>query len=384
MLKRIVNGAVAISFGATVFLAGSPAVFAQSVNTNGNSNAQTQNQGNNGNPSPGNDGNQGNGNPNPGNDNSQNPGNDSQGNNGNNDNQNQGNGNPNPGNDGNQGDENPVEEVIAPVIVPVTHTVTLCHATNSDTNPYVVITVDTNAAGGGNNDGVGGHSTHTGPIWNATLKDSHTAWGDIIPSFDYGEGDSFDGLNWTSQGQAIFNNGCSIPTEGGQGGDEDQVTLCHATDSRTNPYVQITVAAAGAYNGHYTQHTGPLFPSMGEDGKWGDIIPPFNYQDNSYSLNWTSQGQAIFNNGCAPVGGSGGEETPPPVVTPPVTETGVVLGASTVAETGGMGAESPSVLPNTGANDGISFWFLLDSLLVLAIGAYSRKAILPIIRKRYF
>jgi hypothetical protein len=92
---------------------------------------------------------------------------------------------------------------------------------------------------------------------------------------------------------------------GGQGGgNEDKVTLCHATDSNTNPYVRITVAAAGAYHGHYTEHQGPVYPGSG--GKWGDIIPPFAYQDHSYSLNWDSNGQAIYNNNCNPVGGTGG------------------------------------------------------------------------------
>ena len=39
--------------------------------------------------------------------------------------------------------------------------VTLCHATNSETNPYRVITVDIAAAGLHNS----GHDGHTGPIW---------------------------------------------------------------------------------------------------------------------------------------------------------------------------------------------------------------------------
>ena len=86
------------------------------------------------------------------------------------------------------------------------HRVTICHRTNSDTNPYVQITVDYAAV-----DGVGGsdHSRHTGPVWNPTLKDQHVKWGDIIPPV---EGVT-PGLNWTDEGRRFYDNGCtSTPT----------------------------------------------------------------------------------------------------------------------------------------------------------------------------
>jgi hypothetical protein len=76
-----------------------------------------------------------------------------------------------------------------------------------------------------------------------------------------------------------------------------KVTLCHATGSTTNPYVRITVAAAGAYNGHYSQH---------EDNGLGDIIPPFTFRGQTYSLNWDADGRATFRNNCKPKGGGGG------------------------------------------------------------------------------
>lgn len=93
---------------------------------------------------------------------------------------------------------------------------------------------------------------------------------------------------------------------GGQGGgDEDKVTLCHATSSSTNPYVRITVDSSGAYNGHYSQHTGPIF-SPGASN-WGDIIPTFSFNNQTYSLNWNAAGQAVFNNNCQVMtGGQGG------------------------------------------------------------------------------
>ena len=86
--------------------------------------------------------------------------------------------------------------------------VTLCHRTNSDTNPYVRVTVDVSAAGI-----QGGHADHTGPIWNPTLKAQGIKWGDIIPPTHSGSF-SYPGLNWTAQGQAWWNNGCEDPGGG--------------------------------------------------------------------------------------------------------------------------------------------------------------------------
>jgi len=67
---------------------------------------------------------------------------------------------------------------------PSEHKVTLCHATGSTTNPYVLITVDYHA-----------------------LKNGHTAAkGDIIPPTTI-NGVTYS-ANWDANGQAIFNNGC--------------------------------------------------------------------------------------------------------------------------------------------------------------------------------
>jgi hypothetical protein len=88
--------------------------------------------------------------------------------------------------------------------------VTICHRTNSDTNPYVQITVDESAV-----DGLGGGSdhlgAHTGPVWDSTLKAQHIKWGDIIPPFDMNGDPRPDQTliaNWPA-GQAIFENGCA-------------------------------------------------------------------------------------------------------------------------------------------------------------------------------
>jgi len=87
---------------------------------------------------------------------------------------------------------------------------TICHANSSAdeaNKPYVVETP--------NKDGdVSGHADHTGPIWAPGMKDAHETWGDIIPPFDFNDNGTpghFDGLNWTAEGQAWFNNGCRVP-----------------------------------------------------------------------------------------------------------------------------------------------------------------------------
>jgi hypothetical protein len=100
-----------------------------------------------------------------------------------------------------------------------------------------------------------------------------------------------------------------------QGNDNpgNKVTICHATGSQSNPYVQNSPNANGVISGHVDhQHT-------------EDIIPPFTYNDkgsdkNFPGQNWNASGQATLNNGCVVPGGRGA---------------GDVLGSST---TGGQGA----------------------------------------------
>jgi hypothetical protein len=85
--------------------------------------------------------------------------------------------------------------------------VTICHATSSVSHPYVQETVDINDVV--HPDGTPtGHGTHLGPVY------PDAKWGDVIPPFDYSNGtggtSTYGGLNWGSDGQAIWNAGCLV------------------------------------------------------------------------------------------------------------------------------------------------------------------------------
>lgn len=104
--------------------------------------------------------------------------------------------------------EAPIVAALVPPGEEVVDKVEICHGTASYKNPYVI---NEPAADGD----VSGHADHTGPIfWPGIPK--HTAWGDIIPPFYYDDGGEFPaffpGLNWTEEGQAIYENDCAIPT----------------------------------------------------------------------------------------------------------------------------------------------------------------------------
>jgi hypothetical protein len=97
----------------------------------------------------------------------------------------------------------------------------------------------------------------------------------------------------------------------------NKVTICHRTNSTSNPYRIISIsfnAANGELQGpDHTGHTGPVFdysadpsdpdypynPPMNGD-EWGDIIPPYAWVGGSYpgSANWTEGGLEIWAEGC--------------------------------------------------------------------------------------
>jgi hypothetical protein len=132
------------------------------------------------------------------------------------------------------------------------HKVTICHRTDSVTNPYVQESVDVDSADGntGNDNGQGDHSQHTGPVATSqdvaqSLKDNKQNWGDIIPPHD-----NYGGLNWTAEGQAVYNNGCNYATPGQGGGGGGQVLGTSTTQGgNTSQVTQVPQGGVGAGEG---------------------------------------------------------------------------------------------------------------------------------------
>jgi uncharacterized repeat protein (TIGR01451 family) len=100
------------------------------------------------------------------------------------------------------------------------HKVTLCHRTNAENNPYVVITID---KAGVFRTGHDGHDE--GGVYQPGDKANGVRWGDIIPAFDYyaspqdenaGTLSHYTGLNNTPAGLDVLANGCQVPGEGEQ------------------------------------------------------------------------------------------------------------------------------------------------------------------------
>ena len=84
------------------------------------------------------------------------------------------------------------------------HKVTICHATDSTTNPYSLITVDYHSIT------LEGHGGHEGPIYAQGMTHG---WGDVIPAFDFGASNQFAGMNLDEAGEALLASGCSSVPE---------------------------------------------------------------------------------------------------------------------------------------------------------------------------
>jgi hypothetical protein len=131
------------------------------------------------------------------------------------------------------------------------HKVTICHRTDSVTNPYNQQSVDVDSADGntGNDNGQSDHSEHTGPVATSqtvaqSLKDNKQNWGDIIPPHD-----NYGGLNWDANGQAVYNNNCNYatPGQGGGGGGGGSVLGTSTTNQGASPQVtQVPQGGVGA------------------------------------------------------------------------------------------------------------------------------------------
>ena len=79
--------------------------------------------------------------------------------------------------------------------------VPICHATNSETNPYILNSPSYSAAGitGVNHEG------HAGPVFEPGMKKDGITWGDIIPPISLdGVTLRFDGMNWTDEARELY------------------------------------------------------------------------------------------------------------------------------------------------------------------------------------
>jgi hypothetical protein len=139
---------------------------------------------------------------------------------------------------------------------------------------------------------------------------------------------------------------------------EHKVTLCHATDSYSNPYVRITVDVASVLHNGHDGHNGPVFyAAIPKHTKWGDVIPPFNFGPGEVyaGKNWTAIGIAVFDNGCAipstPSTTASTSTTAPPPPPPPTTSTIPVVTSTTSSSTttspGGSTTTTTTTVPET-------------------------------------
>lgn len=128
-----------------------------------------------------------------------------------------------------------------------------------------------------------------------------------------------------------------------------QVTICHATNSNTHPYTYETpnIQNDGSLDGGHLNHTGPVYPTA----NWGDIIPPYNHGNFHYAgLNWTTQGQAIWDDDCE-VSPTVTPVTPTPSVDPCANNGCVTPTPTTTSGGGSTGGDGLSDGLGCGSHD---------------------------------
>jgi len=159
--------------------------------------------------------------------------------------------------------------------------------------------------------------------------------------FDGGNRDHFNpsGMGEIARYKVVVKKVCQYPTH---------VTICHSTSSKNNPYITNSPSANGDVSGH-DDHDGGVFPT----DPWGDIIPPFAYDGGNYpGKNWTTQGQAIWNNGCNVPGGSGASGATGS--TGSSGSTGSTGSSGSTGSTGSTGQTGPSGATGTTGETGAS------------------------------
>lgn len=208
------------------------------------------------------------------------------------------------------------------------HKVTICHATNSDANPYVMETVDVASSGSLK----GGHSDHTGPIWSEGLKADHIAWGDIIPAYT-DNGVVFAGQNLADGGRELLDNECMFPALVVETTTEtstaDQTTTADQTSSETTSAETTVAETTDATTSDTTETT-------------SETTSDTTTQTTSDTIDTTDDGEVAVDDGFVtpdPSGTPVGEVrgvTGRPDMTPPPTDT--IAAPAGIAANGGFQA----------------------------------------------
>lgn len=140
--------------------------------------------------------------------------------------------------------------------------VSICHATESETNPWVELSINLN--------GFNGHFFNNGTPKAGHEDDYILGEGEHCPNGDHEE----HGLIIENNNESNTENNVTVESEGGDAsstvtvtntintnifgnGDSHKITICHATESETNPYVRIVVDE-NATNGHFDENGTPL------------------------------------------------------------------------------------------------------------------------------
>lgn len=230
--------------------------------------------------------------------------------------------------------------------------VTICHRTNSIKNPYTVNKVDADSVDGdaGNDNGQGDHYLeHKGPVANPATMTNGDDWGDIIPPID----GVHDGLNWSTEGQAIYRNGCNYPGET----EFNPNTTVSAVCDVANQVVRLTFTNTGNAASSVSVNGAS---STVAAGATVNVTTPITGA--TVTVNVVIDGQAQTVTVSCPTGGSG-----------TVTQSSTP-GTPAVAVRGG-GAGAITSLPVTSSgNQAAAAITLIVSSLVAAISTYLTRA----------
>lgn len=187
-----------------------------------------------------------------------------------------------------------------------------------------------------------------------------------------------------------ISNVSATPQENGRS-NRVEVKICHsrqpqpsqgqgqgAQDNPYGPKREVVDDDSITKQAGHDSHDGPVFNNTGQD-YWGDIIPPFTYteggQEKQYTgLNWTVEGQAIWNNNCQYVAPNGSNDTDDD----DDTNGGGQVNSDTItpAASGTLGTSTVGTLPETGTNTA----FIAVVASIVAAGAtglsYAARAVL--------